>query len=142
MEHELLQIRQHLGEGLGGEYHGGDWCVLILNYLPRLAAHCVQDMQKHLNTDECFVLLNGQAVLFVAGGEERPDALLAYPMENGKVYCIPKGTWHTQAMSADAKLLLMENSGTVTANSPRCPLTEMQKTQLQQEAARWLSPLR
>lgn len=94
-------------------------------------------MQRHLETDESFILLEGKAVLFAAGGEDAPDELEHYIMEPGVIYTVPKGIWHTQAMSEDAKILLIENSGTVAENSPRCPITQQQ----QQQVIEWSNSL-
>lgn len=131
---ELIQVTQYDGAGIGGEItgRGNAYTVLLLNFLPRLHYNCIGDMQRHTETDECFILLQGKAVLFVAEGAEAPGQLQHYVLEPGKIYNIPCGIWHTQAMTEDAKILLVENSGTVAENSPRCPITEEQKAQIAQ----------
>ena len=130
---ELLNISSHDEGGIGGIVNGRGYDVLLLNYLPRLHWDRIDDMQRHLETDECFVLLEGRAVLFLAAGEERPGELEHCELEKGKIYTVPRNVWHTQTMTENAKILLVECSGTVAENSPRCPVSPEQKEQI----ARW-----
>lgn len=124
----LLRVTRHDDAGIGGTVEGREYTILLLNYLPRLSAHTITDMQRHLETDESFILLQGKAVLFAAAGEEKPGELQSYILEPGVIYTVPKNIWHTQAMTEDAKILLVENSGTVAENSPRCPISEEQRS--------------
>lgn len=124
---DLIRITDYGGPGIGGEVSGRGYTILLLNFLPRLKAECIADMQFHMETDESFVLLEGSAVLFAAEGKERPGELTAYKLELGKIFTVPSGIWHTQSMTEDAKILLVESCGTVAENSPRCPIDEAQK---------------
>ena len=126
----LLNVTKYEGPGIGGIVEGREYTILLLNFLPRLAPDTITDMQRHLETDESFILLQGRAVLFAAAGEERPGELQAYVMKPGTIYTVPKNVWHTQTMTEDAKILLVENSGTVAENSPRCPITPEQQAQI------------
>lgn len=128
----LLSVTSYDGAGIGGTVEGREYTILLLNYLPRLSPDKIADMQRHLETDESFILLQGKAVLFAAAGEEVPGELEAYVLQPGVIYTVPKNIWHTQAMTKDAKILLVENSGTVAENSPRCPITEAQRLQIQE----------
>jgi len=129
---DLLGVTTYEGPGIGGTVEGREYTILLLNYLPRLSPDKSADMQRHLETDESFILLQGKAVLFAADGDEKPGQLQHYVMEPGTIYTVPKNIWHTQAMTEDAKILLVENSGTVAENSPRCPITEAQQSQIQE----------
>ena len=136
MNRELV-ITDYSGEGVGGEVKGNSYSILILNFLERLAAVKIEDMQRHTETDESFILLKGSAVLFTSEGKEKPEIINPYKLEIGKVYTVPKGIWHTQSMTRDAKILLVESQGTVAENSPRCKLSEEQKAELR----RWSEQL-
>lgn len=129
---QLLSLSHYEGPGIGGTVEGREYTILLLNYLPRLSPDKIADMQRHLETDESFILLQGKAVLFAAEGADAPGELQHYVMEPGVIYTVPKNIWHTQAMTEDAKILLVENSGTVAENSPRCPITEQQCAQIRQ----------
>ena len=117
----LLTVTSYDGPGIGGTVEGREYTILLLNYLPRLAPDKITDMQRHLETDESFILLQGRAVLFAAAGEDRPGELEHYVLQPGTIYTVPRNIWHTQAMTEDAKILLVENSGTVAENSPAAP---------------------
>ena len=129
---QLLSVTKYEGPGIGGTVEGREYTILILNHLPRLDADKITDMQRHLETDESFILLQGKAVLFAAEGQEAPGKLQHYVMEPGVIYTVPRNIWHTQSMTPDARILLVENSGTVAENSPRCPITEEQRAQIRQ----------
>ena len=136
--HDIIKISEYSGQGIGGDVSGGGYTILLLNFLPRLKAECIADMQYHMKTDESFILLEGSAVLFAAEGEKCPGELTAYKLERGKIFTVPRGIWHTQSMTEDAKILLVESSGTVAENSPRCPISEAQKEYIRLRSAELL----
>lgn len=130
--YEFITVTAHNGEGLGETVDNHQFSVLLLNFLPRLQLECIADMQKHMETEECFILLGGKAVLFAADGKEKPQTIQGYPLEKDKIYTVPRGIWHASAMTPEAKILLVENSGTVVENSPRCPITKEQIATIRQ----------
>ncbi len=67
--------------------------------------------ERHLETDEAFVLLEGKALLIEDDTE--------YEMEKCKVYNIKKGIWHHIVVSPDATVLVIENSNTSPDNTER-----------------------
>ena len=126
MEHFIV-IKEYDGEGVGGYQPCGDFMLSVLNFLPRLVPEQVVSMQKHTESDECFVLVSGRAMLFTANGEDSPETVGCIPLEPGKIYTVPKNVWHQPVMSRDAKIILAERTDTTDDNSPRLPLTEEQK---------------
>ena len=126
MEH-FIEIREFDGEGVGGYQVCGDFMLSVLNFLPRLVPEQVVSMQKHTESDECFVLVSGRALLFTANGEEKPETVACCVMEPGKIYTVPKNIWHQPVMSRDAKIILAERTDTSDENSPRLPLTDEQR---------------
>lgn len=131
----LLETIEHDDEGIGGFVTFGNWQTVLLNYLPRLSPDAVMDMQRHTETDEVFILLMGHAILFLAEGDEGPEGQLqAKALELGKLYRVPKGVWHTQVLTQNAKIALVENRNTVAQNSPRSPLNDAQRGQLKELA--------
>ena len=135
---DIIRIAEYNGQGIGGEVDGRGYTILLLNFLPRLKAECIADMQYHMETDESFILLEGSAVLFAAEKAERPSELTAYKLEKGKIFTVPCGVWHTQSMTEDARILLVESCGTVAENSPRCPIGEAQKEFIRKKSAELL----
>ena len=123
---ELIRISEHDGSGIGGETLCGEFLVSMLNFLPRLVPEKVVSMQKHTETDECFILLQGKAMIFLADGMDKPENITCCTLELNRIYTVPKGVWHQPVMSENARILLVEKSNTVDANSPRLPLTDGQ----------------
>lgn len=101
-----------------------DWSVAILNSVDILQEENISYMEKHLLTDEVFVLLEGQADLFLAEGENEITKVYRTPMEIGTVYRVKQYAWHTVAMKDNTKILLVEKKGTGEENTPRVSITQ------------------
>ena len=70
-------------------------------------------MKRHLETDEVFVLIQGEATLYTLEGE----TLLETPLEIGKTYNVKKGTWHHVCLAPNAMGYIVENSNTTKENT-------------------------
>jgi ureidoglycolate hydrolase len=116
MNEKLLEIRQYAGEGYQPLIDFGTWRVAFLRYIDELIPWNITRVERHLETDEVFVLLDGQAVLFLGGGEERVENLAPVVMEPGRLYNVKCNAWHTIVLSHDATILLVENRDTGQAN--------------------------
>lgn len=128
----LIIVESYDGEGVGGELAANEYRCSFLNYLPRLIPEKVVSMQKHMETDETFVLLKGTAWLFLAEGYDQPDQIHCVKLEAEKSYTVPLGIWHAPVMSKDARILLIENNNTTDENSPRVQLSEEQKEKVRE----------
>lgn len=91
------------------------WRVAMLKYADRKYFREIHFLEKHLLTDEVFVLLNGRAILIIGENAEQ------LPMEPRKVYNVKKGTWHAVFMDPEAEILLVENADTGRENSEYLP---------------------
>lgn len=89
------------------EFEG--WKIGLLRYSERFSEFKM--LERHLETDEAFVLLDGKAVLYE---NETPTK-----MEKCKVYNIEKGVWHHITVSENATVLVVENSNTSKENTER-----------------------
>ena len=98
------------------------WKVAYLSYSERFSKFEV--IERHLLTDEVFVLLEGKATLFVAKDGHRVQEI---EMERQKVYNVKKAVWHHIVVSKDANVLVVENSNTCAENSEILPFSEYQK---------------
>ena len=106
-----LDILEYNGDGYAPVMHFEAWRVALLNYCDRFDPSCPIKMERHLLTDEVFVLLGGEATLYI--GEE----MVVYPMEKNKIYNVRAGVWHRITTSRDAKVLIVENDDTSVDNS-------------------------
>ena len=110
MEKEL-DIIDYVGDGYKGMISYESWRVAFLRYAERFDAEKLCRLERHLLTDEVFVLLEGEARLIIGDGEEVID------MEAHKLYNVKKGVWHGITVSRDAKVLIVENDDTGLENT-------------------------
>ena len=102
------------------------WRVALMNYTADLLPEKINRMQKHVETDEVFVLLAGRCILFLGAGDDRVTQVQAVDMEPFKLYNVKRNCWHSHTFSEDARVLIVENRDTVYANSPFVGLSESQ----------------
>ena len=106
---EGLEIKDYNGEGYDRTHIYDSWCVAFLNYAERFDK--ITYLERHLLTDEVFVLLQGSAELWIGETCERVK------LEPFKIYNVKAGVWHAIRVSRDAKVLIVENSNTAKENS-------------------------
>ena len=106
MEYEVFEYN---GVGYDRTMNFGEWRVAFLNYAERFDV--IDKLERHMLTDEVFVLLSGRASL-VTGKE-----FLETPLEPCKIYNVKQGAWHALLMDPDAKVLIVENHDTARENS-------------------------
>ena len=88
------------------------WKIGILRYNDRFSK--LSELERHLKTDEVFVLLEGSATLYA----EKEKCV----MRKGVLYNIPKGVWHHIVVSEDATVMVVENSDTSKDNTEKMKL--------------------
>ena len=126
MDENWLDVREYRGEGYKPLVDYGEWRVAILNYIDELLPERLVDMQRHDETDEVFVLLQGRCILFLGAGEEVVEEIFAHDLEPLKLYNVKKSAWHTHTLSQDAVVLIVENMDTTLENSPKFLLSAEQ----------------
>lgn len=85
------------------------WKIGFLRYSERFSEF--KQLERHLETDEAFVLLSGEATLYTENGSCK--------MEKCTLYNIPKGTWHHITVKPDATVMVVENSDTSKGNTEK-----------------------
>lgn len=134
----LLEIRTHALAGYRPLVDYANWRVAMLNYSEDLRVENITALQRHNQTDEVFVLLQGRCILFVGEGEQTVTAIHAREMSPRTLYNVKKGVWHSHTLSEDAMVLVVENRDTSYDNSPFCALTgEQQRVLRELTAAFW-----
>ena len=69
MDEALLEIRDYDGDGYQQLVDYGAWRVAFLRYLDALQPDRIDSMERHTETDEVFVLLNGRGMLIMGGNQ-------------------------------------------------------------------------
>ena len=137
----LLEIHQTNRPGFQPMVDSSTWRVGHLSYAPELAADQIVEFQRHDESDELFVLLAGECVLFLGEGEDTITGILAQKMEPFKFYNIKRRAWHGHALSPDARILIVENRDTSLANSPRLGLTPEQRAEVVEHSRQMLGAI-
>ena len=106
---ENVEIRQFTGADFQVMTQFEGWKIGLLRHSQRFSACC--QMERHLETDEAFVLLEGSAALYVEDQK--------IPMEKCTVYNVRKAAWHHIVVSEDATVLVVENSSTGRNNTEK-----------------------
>jgi len=127
---EYIDITSYEGIGYQPMIDYKTWRVAILRYHEELEIQNIMTMQKHDETDEVFVLLNGNCTLFVGGKGDQITEIDGIAMEPLKLYNVKKGVWHTHTLDKDATVLIVENQDTTDQNSPTITLSKEQIAQL------------
>ncbi len=117
MDENWLEIREYKGEGYKPLVDYGEWRVAILRYLEELQPDRIDRMERHCQTDEVFVLLQGYATLLLGGNSPAPEGVFPKAMEANKLYNVKRNAWHSILLSQDASVLIVENRDTNEENS-------------------------
>ena len=122
------------GEGLKRVVESSEWFVGIKNWKPANDAAQFDNMERHLQTDEVFVLLEGGCTLLVDHSTDNSCSdIQCIPMKKNTVYCIHPSVWHNTITTKDAKLILMENRNTSMDNSEVRTLSSGEITALRKQ---------
>jgi mannose-6-phosphate isomerase-like protein (cupin superfamily) len=127
MTEQWLDIKTYTEIGYKPLIDFNCWRVAYLNYIDELDPEYINRLEKHLETDEVFVLLKGEGVLFIGAGNDTHPEISPHKMEPCKLYNVKKGAWHNIILSKDATILLVENKDTSEGNSSYYQLNDSQR---------------
>ena len=105
----MIRVFSHSSDGFKVAVESGEWKVGVLRYNERFSR--LGEMERHMLTDEVFVLVSGSATLYTEVEE--------MAMEQGAVYTIPAAVWHHIVVSEDATVLVVENRNTSIENTEK-----------------------
>ena len=115
------RVKELLPEGLesAGAVNGGyevlvryqGWRAAVITWAERFDRKNLYRLERHMETDEVFVLMAGEAVLYI--GQEGTSV----KMEPYRAYNVKCGIWHNISVSSDAKVFICENIDTGVENT-------------------------
>jgi len=126
MDNRLLEVFEYTGDGYKPLIDFNCWRVALLRYCDDMHPAEMVHLERHLETDEVFVLLEGEALLFLTGVDGSGE-LRVERMQPLKLYNVKRSAWHNAVLSQNATILLVENKDTSQANSEYCPITNAQR---------------
>jgi len=109
----MVEILEYKGKGYKPVADYESWRVAVLRYSEWFTG--LKGLERHLETDEIFVLLEGGATLIT----EESDGIREWEMERRKIYNVLKGVWHHIVVTPDASVLIVENRNTGSENTER-----------------------
>ena len=130
MDEKLLEIKDYDGEGYQPLVDFGTWRVAFLRFIDELIPENIYRLERHVETDEVFVLLDGQAVLLLGEGDQEIEKLIHQVMRPGILYNVKQNAWHNCVLSRDATILLVENRNTSSENTEYIELSLEQRKKL------------
>jgi ureidoglycolate hydrolase len=126
-----IDILRHEGESYKPLVFFESWRVAVLNYADIVAKEHFYRVERHLETDEIFLLLSGTAFLLVGTNDDSPEELNVIKMEKKTIYNIRKAVWHHVIMSEDASIFIVENADTSLDNSEYYELPDTLRRDIQ-----------
>lgn len=126
-----IEIKEYKEPGYSPVIDYEAWRVAILNDIDELEVPNLKTMQKHLLSDEVFVLLKGSCTLFTGGSGDAVDNIQSTKLEPYKCYNVKAKVWHTHTLEPNSSVLIVENRNTDDSNSPKINLTKEQMEELQ-----------
>ncbi len=124
MDEQLIEIKDYMGVGYSQLVSYDQWRVAALRFLDELLPENMATMERHLKTDEVFILMRGRGMLLLGGNSQKPGNIQSIIMEIGRVYNIKKYTWHTISLTKNAHVIIVENDDTDASNSEIQPMSE------------------
>ena len=133
---EGLQVFAHNGPGYRPLVYGQDWMVALLNYEDIMDVGEAHDIERHLQTDEVFILLRGRAAFYLAVDY---GPLQVLEMQPGVVYNVTRGTWHNLLATREAAFAIVERRDTDLTDTHIRPLSEQERQSMLEQLPAWLS---
>lgn len=110
-----------------------DWMVALLNWEPACRLENAHEIERHNQTDEVFVLLCGQAALYVNAGA----GLRLVEMKPGALYNVRAGVWHNLLATRDAAWVIVETRDTNLYDTEIRKLSEEERRLLFSDTPAW-----
>jgi len=130
-----LEIYEYTGTGYKPLVYGQGWMVALLNYEDIMRPDRATEIERHIKTDEVFILLEGQAAFYL---ETEGQPLRVVELKPGLVYNVTKGTWHNLLATRDVALAIVENRDTDKFDTEIRPLTDEEHQCMLEQIPGWL----
>ncbi len=109
---DTIEILEPRGEGYGTVLTHESWRIGLITPAERFTNS--HRLERHMLTDEAFILLSGNATLL---HEDTEGTLYRYAMQYGKVYRVPRAAWHHVIIEPGAVVMVVENADTGPDNT-------------------------
>jgi hypothetical protein len=93
------------------------WRIAMLRHSEATDFNFFHQVERHNQTNEVFILTNGNADLVLCENGEIPGKYFVIKMKLNVAYNILRSVWHHVVMSDDAHIIIFEKSDTSRENS-------------------------
>lgn len=131
MNKEYMDVVEFPKEGYQPLVDFETWRVAVLKYCEDVRVENIKTMQKHVETDEVFILLKGNCTLITGTNRESIKEIQLINMQPHKIYNVKKGVWHNHVLDEEGEVLIVENQNTSDDNSPVINLSREEIQQIQ-----------
>ncbi len=131
-----LEVFVHEGPGYRPLVYGEDWMVALLNYEDIMEPQKAHEIERHIQTDEVFILLRGQAAFYLVV-DDAP--LQVVEMQPGVIYNVVRGTWHNLLATQEAAFAIVERRDTDLTDTQVRPLDAQERQALLEQMPVWVN---
>ncbi len=124
---QKLEIHEYKEAGYRPLIYSAGWMVALMNWDPKMAVKDAIGIERHVRTDEVFILLRGKAAFYIDEGE---GGLRMVEMQPGRLYNVPRSIWHNTLATKDVQFAIIENRDTNTTDTEERELTEKERAAL------------
>ncbi len=114
-----LTICSYDGQGYSGIFEYGAWKIAMIRDSDALHPENVRVVSRHMETDEVFTLLEGEAYVYLGGKGATPGTFVKHQLMPGKTYVVHAATWHSTVTTPGCHILVVENANTGAANTEK-----------------------
>ena len=114
---QLVVTGKYFGEGFSPVMDFDGWRVAMKRWAENTSPAKFHSVDRHNETNEVFILTQGQADILLKDGSRRPTEAYLTPMELNVAYSVQAGAWHHVFMSEDAHIIVFERANTSRENS-------------------------
>jgi len=132
----MIETYVHRGKGYNPFLIRDGWQVAQLNYMPEQRASAIHKVDRHLATDEVFILSKGKSVLIAAKESANGLRFKIVRMKPGVTYNIHRMMWHNIAMLRGDQVMIVEKSNTHLGDFEYRPLGAEEERDLQAKIKR------
>jgi mannose-6-phosphate isomerase-like protein (cupin superfamily) len=129
-----LEIFEYNEAGYQPLIYSAGWMVALMNWDPKMDVKHAMNIERHVHTDEVFILLKGKAAFYLDEGDGR---LRVVRMQPGKLYNVPTSIWHNTLATKNVQLAIIENRDTNKMDTEERALTEEEREALLGQLPEW-----
>lgn len=105
-----INIKTNFLHGFQDAYANASWRISHAGYDAKTNdIATIGILEKHLETEEAFLILEGNAFLVTAGKGNEPSSPLVTPFTKGEVLLVEEAEWHVCVHTQGTHILIIEN---------------------------------